>query len=228
MDKIQTSETMGIGILLALSGGFMDAYSYMCRGKVFANAQTGNMLLFGVNLAAGEWKHALRYALPVLAFAAGIAIADLIRHRNHDKGMLHWRQVIVCFEALILLMVAYIPLSYNLVANSLTSFACGMQVESFRKIQGNGIATTMCIGNLRSAVHNLGDYVAQRDNKKLKTSILYCGIIFSFIVGAVLGNCIVNLWSIRAIIVCPMLLCISFVVMFSESYIDIFAKTRNT
>ena len=42
----QTSESIELGILLALSGGIMDAYSYMARGKVFANAQTGNMLLF--------------------------------------------------------------------------------------------------------------------------------------------------------------------------------------
>ena len=42
----QTSESIELGILLALSGGFMDAYSYLARGQVFANAQTGNMLLF--------------------------------------------------------------------------------------------------------------------------------------------------------------------------------------
>ena len=74
MKELQTSETLKIGILLALSGGFMDAYSYLCRGEVFANAQTGNMLLFGVHLSSGEWQEALRYAFPVLAFAAGIAI----------------------------------------------------------------------------------------------------------------------------------------------------------
>ena len=47
----QISESLPIMILLTLSGGFMDAYSYLCRGEVFANAQTGNILLFGVNLA---------------------------------------------------------------------------------------------------------------------------------------------------------------------------------
>ena len=38
--EIQTSETLKIGILLALSGGLMEAYYYICRGGVFANAQT--------------------------------------------------------------------------------------------------------------------------------------------------------------------------------------------
>ena len=53
--KLQRSESLEIGILLAISGGLMDAYSYLFRGEVFANAQTGNILLFSVNLAQGNW-----------------------------------------------------------------------------------------------------------------------------------------------------------------------------
>ena len=32
----QMSESIKLGVILAIAGGFMDAYSYMCRGKVFA------------------------------------------------------------------------------------------------------------------------------------------------------------------------------------------------
>ena len=53
--KVQISESIELGILLALSGGFMDAYSYIGRGEVFANAQTGNMLLLGVHLSDFLW-----------------------------------------------------------------------------------------------------------------------------------------------------------------------------
>ena len=43
----QMSEAVSTGIFLTLSGGFQDAYTYYCRGKVFANAQTGNIVLMG-------------------------------------------------------------------------------------------------------------------------------------------------------------------------------------
>ena len=46
----QESESIELAVLLALAGGLMDCYSYLVRDHVFANAQTGNMLLFGVNL----------------------------------------------------------------------------------------------------------------------------------------------------------------------------------
>lgn len=52
MEKIKNlSNSFIVYAILALSGGFMDAYSYLGRDKVFANAQTGNLLLLGVNIA---------------------------------------------------------------------------------------------------------------------------------------------------------------------------------
>lgn len=105
----QMSESMRLGMLLVMSGGFMDAYSYIQRDQVFANAQTGNMLLFGVNLSEGDVNTALRYLFPVLAFAAGIALAELIHVRTSE--LLHWRQSAVLTEAVILILVAFIPLS---------------------------------------------------------------------------------------------------------------------
>ena len=51
----QMSESVRIGIFLTMAGGFMDAYSYICRGKVFANAQTGNIVLLGQSLAEANY-----------------------------------------------------------------------------------------------------------------------------------------------------------------------------
>ena len=45
---LQTSERFRIGALLAVAGGLLDAYTYLMRDGVFANAQTGNIVLLGV------------------------------------------------------------------------------------------------------------------------------------------------------------------------------------
>ncbi|MDO5294273.1 MAG: YoaK family protein [bacterium] len=212
----QMSESLELGIVLALSGGFMDAYSYLCRDHVFANAQTGNMLLLGVNLAEGNWNTALRYGCPVLAFAIGIALADIVRIRLNELSRVHWRQIAVVCEALVLLLVSIIPLSMNLLANSLTSLACGIQVESFRKIRGNGIATTMCIGNLRSATQNICEYWYTKDKKAVRKGILYYGIILCFVTGAVIGNACIHIWGVKAIRVCSLMLGIAVLMMFID------------
>ena len=61
-ETIQMSEAIPTGILLTLSGGLQDAYTYFGRDGVFANAQTGNIVLLGTHVAAGQWSLALRYA----------------------------------------------------------------------------------------------------------------------------------------------------------------------
>lgn len=193
----------------------MDAYSYIQRGEVFANAQTGNILLFGIHLSEGDFKAAGQYFLPVLAFTAGIALSDVI-HIRDAKWSLHWRQISVFAEAVILLAVAFIPLHMNFAANALTSFACGIQVESFRKIHGKGISTTMCIGNLRSATQNLCDYLESKEQKYLRNSMLYFGTIFCFAIGAVLGNFAIGFFGRYAIIACAILEFLAFALMFVD------------
>lgn len=210
----QTSESIELGVLLALAGGFMDAYSYIARDGVFANAQTGNILLVGVNLSGGDLMRAGRYFFPVLAFALGIMLADLIHERF--SSLFHWRQLTVFLEAVILLGVSFIPGTANLVANCLTSFACGMQVESFRKIHGHGIATTMCIGNLRSALQSVDDYIITHNKGFLENGLLYFGVILTFVAGAVLGNLCIGWMGLHAIAVASALLAVCFLIMFID------------
>ena len=210
----QVSESIELGIILALVGGFMDVYSYMGRDGVFANAQTGNILLVGVHLSQGDLSLALRYFLPVLCFSIGIMLSDLV-HERFSSAM-HWRQLTVLVEAIILLGVALLPAEYNMLANGFTSLACGMQVESFRKIHGRGVATTMCIGNLRSALQNVDDYIITRERGFLVNGLLYFGVIAVFVFGAVLGNWCLERFGLSAIGVCSVLLLAAFFLMFSD------------
>lgn len=196
-----TSQSLLLTIVLTFSGGLMDAYSYMCRDRVFANAQTGNLILLGVNLVEGNLSSALRYFIPVLAFAAGITAAELFCRLVGDGRRLHWRQITLLAEALILAAVAFIPAGYSLPANSLISFACGAQVESFRTLRsGGGVATTMCIGNLRTATQHFCGFLFSRDSSSLKNGLTYLLIIAVFICGAVTGDILVDFFAERAIL----------------------------
>lgn len=195
--KRDISESIGIGILLALSGGLMDAYSYIGRGGVFANAQTGNILLFSVHLSEGNLPAALHYLCPVAAFAAGIVLVYILHRCNGTKTAVRWRRSVLWIEAAILFSVGFIPA--DLLANSLISFVCGAQVECFRHIDGNSIATTMCIGNLRSAVHAALKYTCEKKTGERKRAMIYAVIILSFATGAVAGNLLVGLWHEKAI-----------------------------
>ena len=54
-NRKQMSEAFCNSAFLALSGGFQDAYTYNTRDQVFANAQTGNVVLMSQHFMSGEW-----------------------------------------------------------------------------------------------------------------------------------------------------------------------------
>ena len=188
----QMSESLPVGILLAISGGLMDAYSYLYRGQVFANAQTGNVLLFSVHLSKGEWEEALHYAFPIAAFLCGVALACFLCYFGRRFIRLHWQQICVLLEAAVLFWVARMPQSANLLANSLISLTCGIQVEAFRKIEDANVATTMCIGNLRSAMHSAITCGLVGNFADKHTAYISSVIVIAFASGAVMGSILIR------------------------------------
>ena len=174
----QMSESFLIAGILSVSGGLQDAYTYMYRGKVFANAQTGNIVLLAQNLVDRNWQAVLRYFSPLL-FAVG-----------------------------------FLPNEIDLLANAMVSFACAMQVQAFRKVNGYAFASTMCIGNLRSGMESLCAYGKTKDKKILRKSGYYFGIIFLFAVGAALGGHMIGYIGAKTIWISCTILLISFLCMF--------------
>ena len=160
---MQTSETFLLNAILSLSGGFQDAYTYNLRDKVFANAQTGNVVLMSQHFLMKDWEAGAHYLLPVLAFACGILAAEQVGHRYRSCERVHWRQIVLLIEILVLTAVGLIPARYDTAATMLVSLSCAMQVQAFRKVRGYGYASTMCIGNLRSGTESLSVYLRERN-----------------------------------------------------------------
>ena len=63
----------------------------------------------------------------------------------------------------------FYPEQLNWLANGLTSFACAMQVQSFRTVRGSAYASTMCIGNLRSGTDHFIKLLLKRKKRSLKS-----------------------------------------------------------
>ncbi len=210
----QASDSLLVGGLLSMSGGLQDAYTYNIRDQVFANAQTGNIVLMGENLALGNWNAAVRYLLPLAAFAAGVYAAEIIHSRFHTRGIsMHWRHAVLLVEIIILFLVGWMPQSLNLPANILVSFVCAMQVEAFRELEGSSYATTMCIGNLRSAMENLYYWRMTKEDKRRHKAVVYFLVIFYFLVGAAIGGVLSPFWEEKTILLCCPFLLLAFVLM---------------
>ena len=216
----QMSEAFCTAMFLSLSGGLQDVYTYLFRGKVFANAQTGNIVLMSVKLVEGDWSAVLHYLVPLCFFALGVFTAELLRQKFQQMQRLHWRQLVVLCEIVMLFVVGFFPQEWNLMANALVSFACAMQVQTFRKVNGYAFASTMCIGNMRSGMDSLCSWVLNRNPAALKKSLYYWGIILLFALGAGLGSLALDLCGAKAIWLSCLLLAVSFCLMFLKEDVE--------
>ena len=196
---MRRSESFLFSALLSFSGGLQDAYTYTVRGKVFANAQTGNVVLMSQNLMCGQWLQSLYYLCPLLSFSLGVLIAERIENRFKENRTLHWQQMILLIEVAALALVGLLPTRLDMVANMLVSFSCAMQVQAFRKVQGYAYASTMCIGNLRSGTESLSQYFRSRDPMAMRKALSLFGIILIFAVGAGTGGILSGVFGIRTI-----------------------------
>lgn len=218
--KGQMSEAFLTAALLSLSGGLQDAYTYVYRGGVFANAQTGNIVLLSQSLWEGMPGQILHYLVPLSFFALGVAAAEWFRQRNKSRQNIHWRQLVLLSEILLLFVVGFLPTGMNMLANALVSFSCAMQVQAFRKVTGYAFSSTMCIGNIRSGMEALFAYTRTKDRSLLKKAGRYWEIILLFALGAGLGGQLVSRFGARTIWFSCLFLLVGFFLMFiqEESY----------
>ena len=212
----QMSEAFRTVMFLSASGGLQDAYTYIGRGKVFANAQTGNIVLMSQAAFNGDLSRVLHYLIPLLSFALGVAAAEVIHIRYREAKHLHWRQLVLVVEILLLFGVGFIPNTLDLAANALVSFACAMQVQAFRKVHGYPFASTMCIGNMRSGMESLVVYFHLQDKKVLHKALHYFGVILLFAIGAGVGAHCVGVFGNKTIWFSCALLLVSLCFMFIQ------------
>lgn len=216
----QMSEAFLTAALLSVSGGLQDAYTYIARGQVFANAQTGNIVLLSQNLFSGNWGRVLHYLFPLCAFGLGVAAAEAIRWKFQKIRAVHWRQLVLLVEILLLLAVGLLSQPLNMLANALVSFSCAMQVQAFRKVDGYAFASTMCIGNLRSGMDSLCSWLVAGNRAARSKAFHYFAIILLFALGAGLGSVALGFCGAKAIWFSCLLLAVSFCLMFLKEDIE--------
>ena len=105
----EQSETLLFGALLTIIGGFIETYSYVGRGHVFANGQTGNMAHLGMCLAAADWPGTIKYATPIICFAIGVYFAEVIMNFCKQRPAHTGKQAVLLTEVLLVLVTAAVP-----------------------------------------------------------------------------------------------------------------------
>ena len=217
-----TSESVRLGVLLAIVGGFLDAYTFICRGGVFANAQTGNIVLVGIEATKGNFTQAYMAFLPILAFIIGIIVTEKIKDLKFPSftSVTYSERVILLIEIIVLFIIGFIPTTIpHAFVTIPISFVSSVQIASFGKLIDSPYSTTMCTGNLRSASQAAYKAFAKKDSTSAIKTIRYAIVIFSFIAGACLAGILTPLIGIKSIWFAVIILILSLGLFSVDDYI---------
>ena len=195
-----TAESVGLGILLAVVGGFLDAYTYVSRDGVFATSQTGNLVLLGVEVAHGQWTQGLRHIPPIFAFVLGVAVAEGLKHPHITRTFPHPARTVLLLESIVLVIVGTWPVQVpNMIVTITIAFVASVQISSFRTLVQWPYNSAMVTGNLRTAAQAAYTALVLHDRKGLLQLLDFTLIIVSFLLGALIGTLTTLHWGTRAI-----------------------------
>lgn len=213
VEAVPAQERMRFGLCLVFVGGFLESYTYLLHGHVFANAQTGNLALMML-YAANADAHAWYYLVPVGAFLAGVFASEWMRAAMSTRRRASWYHALLAAEAAVLAGIALLPAGVpDAVVIVLVSFVCSLQFNGFRKTHGMPYATTFCTGNLRSAGEHTFLALKKRDRGEWFAALRYWAVIGVFCLGALCGAALSAWWGQKAVLFCTAVLLAAFGVL---------------
>lgn len=196
----ERTRTVWFAVLLTLTNGFLDSYTYFARGGVFANVQTGNVIFFAIDLSERKVAAALAHVWPMFAFIAGVALAAHIKSGRVERLLprsLRWTMAVqVAALALIGFVPATVPHSYVTVP---ISFLAAVQIGLFRNIGDLNYMPVATTGNMMRLVEAGYQGFVDRHPESRRAFGVYAAVIATFTAGAVLGAVASRAWHVHAI-----------------------------
>ncbi len=202
-DQYLLCEQNWVYYILITVSGFWGAYTYLLRGSVFCNAQTGNVVLMGMALGAGEMRQAVYYLIPISAYLAGSFISEILPNPVKHRLLIRWDTLLIGVEILVVVILGFVPESAPVqVSQVAINFIASMQYNTFRQAQGTPMATTFATNHIRQIGLCLAKEVQHRRkaDKSHRTKLKkHFFMLLCFLCGAVTGTVFCNLIIGKAI-----------------------------
>ena len=198
-----TCERDWVYFTLIFVAGFWGAYTYLLRGSIFCNAQTGNVVLMGLALGSARWGDALYYLVPISAYILGAFVSELVPNPIKHRFFVRWDTILILVEMLAVLILGFIPDSAPVqISQVVINFIASMQYNTFRQAEGVAVATTFVTNHIRQVGVGLAKELHHRgtgDKSHRAKWAKHCGMLLFFALGAVVGTVFCSLIIGRAI-----------------------------
>ena len=188
--------------LMAVAG-FWGAYTYLLRGNIFCNAQTGNVILMGMAFGSGKWRTGLYYFIPISAYILGSFISELAPNPMKRCFYIRWDTILVLIEMAFVFALGFIPESAPVqISQVMINFIASMQYNTFRQAEGEPMATTFATNHIRQIGVGLAKEIQHRNTSntiyRVKLIKHFKMLVF-FVIGTIVGTVCCNYLNGKAI-----------------------------
>ena len=181
-----------IYFVLIFVAGFLGAFTYVLRGGVFCNAQTGNVVLLGMELGKGDWNGALYYLIPIGAYILGAVVSELLPNPVKHRLAVRWDTLLIAVEMLVIVILGFVPESAPVqISQVAVNFIASMQYNTFRQAEGVAVATTFVTNHIRQVGVGLAmEWRHRHDAEKphRRKFLTHLGMLLFFAAGATIGT----------------------------------------
>lgn len=189
--------------ILMVVAGFFGAYTYLLRGNVFCNAQTGNIVLMGMALGAKKWNEAFYYLIPISAYLMGAFVSELFPNPIKHRLPIRWDTLLIAIEMLVVVGLGFVPESAPVqISQVAINFIASMQYNTFRQAEGVPMATTFATNHIRQIGIGLAKEVKHwniKDKSHREKLLQHFEMLIYFLVGSAVGTICCNFFIGKAI-----------------------------
>lgn len=174
----EVRERVGLALVLAGVGGFVDAVGYVVLFHLFTAHMSGNTAALGVAVGQSDWRSAFHHAFPIPVFVSGVAVGAAVAESLARRRVRAVFAPLFAAESLLLVLFmacgagdvqgdavrAGAGWSFYLPA-ALPALAMGVQNATLRRAGGTSVRTTFVTGMLTDLTEEAVRYLFWvRDN----------------------------------------------------------------
>ncbi|HET8664862.1 MAG TPA: YoaK family protein [Nocardioides sp.] len=186
--RVAATSTLRFALLITGTSGFLDAYTYVERGGVFANAQTANVVLGAVAVSDEHWVQALQHLASIVTFAVGAAVATHLATRQRPRFAPTVEVLATGLLAVTVVVAAFVPASAPpMVVTVPLVFLAAMLTELFRKAGDLPYLPIATTGSLARWVESTHEQVTHPTSSSRRRFRVYLGLVGAFVLGALVG-----------------------------------------
>jgi uncharacterized membrane protein YoaK (UPF0700 family) len=182
-------------VALAAAAGCLDTTTYL-RAHVFVANMTGNTVLFGLGVAAGNGGTIALTISTVVAFIAGSFVGTAIAagSRTAARTVLLLEAGILAAVAALWLRVPAEPAAFGAIAFAGASFVMGMQQTATEQLKPQShVSTTYMSGTVERIGSGLYNLFARKPTQFTANTVIWLAFLLaSFAVGKISGTSILT------------------------------------